>query len=236
MVEKILRLLIPRRLISAFRLIQIFHKKHGHIRRLGEFPINGMGKYQPWLTYPLIEFLSGLDFSEKTVFEFGAGSSTLYWAKRAKYVTSVEMDRKWYEQLLPIVPENVKLIHEPDGEKYPNIIFDSDNTYDVIVVDGAARYQSVCAALKKLSTKGMIILDNAEWYPNAADLLASLEFIEVRFSGFTPINAFTSTSTVFMSRSFSFPINYEARQPPIGGRGLPHPAFDDHPVECKTLV
>ena len=73
----------------------------------------------------------------------------------------------------------------------------------------------------------MIILDNAEWYPNTAMYLNSLDFIEIPFNGFSPINAFTSTSTAFISREFAVPKNNKARQAPIGGRLLPAPALDD---------
>lgn len=224
--DHVLRSILPRRVISAIRLLQIFQHKHGHTFQQSGFPIDGKGDFQPWLTYPMIEFLNGLDLSAKRVFEFGAGSSTLYWASRAEQVVSVEMNQVWYELLLPKIPSNVELIRESDGGKYAAIIKEMGK-FDVIVIDGAERYLSAYAAYQALVPGGMIILDNAEWYPNTAEYLNSLGLIEIPFNGFSPVNAFTSTSTAFITREFTITQNNEARQPPIGGRSLPVPALDD---------
>ena len=225
-IEDILRLFVPRRLVSAIRLLEVFQHGHGHVRQIDGFAVNGRGKHQPWLTYPLIEFLDRLDFSGKKVFEFGAGSSTLYWAEKAESVTSVEMDEKWYDSLKARLPANVRLIHEPDGGRYPRRIHEFGK-FDVIVIDGAERYMSAVAAREALLPGGFIILDNAEWYPNTSDYLSSSGLIEMPFCGFSPLNAFTSISTVFVTPEFSIPKNNEARKPPVGGRSLPSLALDD---------
>jgi hypothetical protein len=208
-------------------LLTIFQKKHGHTLRRHGFPVNGRGEYQPWLTYPMIEFLNGLDFASKRIFEFGAGASTLYWAKRAHEVVSVEFDRSWYQSLLSIVPSNVKLFYEPDGRRYAGKVGDGLGKFDVIVIDGAERYRSAEAARSAINPGGMIILDNAEWYPNTADLLSSEGFIEIRMSGFSPINAFASTSSLFLHRDFAFSLTGAARQPPVGGTSIPGGVLDD---------
>ncbi|WP_052382285.1 class I SAM-dependent methyltransferase [Paraburkholderia kururiensis] len=224
----LIRKVLPRRLLVTARLQKIFFGDHGHTRRIDGMPVDGAGDFQPWLTYPLIEYLSGFDFSGKDVFEFGAGASTMFWASRARAVVSVEFDRGWYETLKNRVPPNVTLLHESDGHLYaqmPKTLL--PRRFDVVVVDGAERYRSARSALEVVSPGGMIILDNAEWYPRTADMLSDAGLIEVRFSGFSPINAFTSTSSVFLSRDFSFPGTGKARLPPRGGRALPHGALDD---------
>lgn len=53
----------------------------------------------PWYTYPAIEFLKNLDFSNKIVLEYGSGNSSSFWAKRAKKVISIERDKKWFEMV-----------------------------------------------------------------------------------------------------------------------------------------
>ncbi len=169
--KNLLRKILLRRLISAARILLIMHREHGHVNRRNGFPVNGRGEYQPWLTYPLIEYLKGFDFSQKRIFEFGAGASTLFWASRAWRVESVELDRRWFNSLVKIVPSNVVLNHQSDEISYAQKIIEADGQFDVIVVDGAERYRSAEAALEKLIPGGMIILDNAEWYPNTAELL-----------------------------------------------------------------
>lgn len=163
--KNLLRKILPRRLISAARILLIMHREHGHVNRRNGFPVSGRGEYQPWLTYPLIEYLKGFDFSQKRIFEFGAGASTLFWASRARCVESVELDRRWFNSLVKIVPSNVVLNHQSDEISYAQKIIEADGQFDVIVVDGAERYRSAEAALEKLIPGGMIILDNAEWYP-----------------------------------------------------------------------
>lgn len=224
----LIRKFLPRRLLVTARLQKIFFGDHGHTRRIDGMPVDGAGNFQPWLTYPLIEYLNGFDFSEKDVFEFGSGASTMFWSARARTVVSVEFDSGWYETLKNRVPSNVTLLHEADGHRYsqtPNALL--PRRFDVVVVDGAERYRSARTAIDVVSPGGMIILDNAEWYPHTADMLADAGLIEVRFSGFSPINAFTSTSSVFLSRDFSFPRAAAARLPPRGGRALPQGALDD---------
>ncbi|MEH2468915.1 hypothetical protein V1281_001829 [Nitrobacteraceae bacterium AZCC 2161] len=222
---KILKTLIPRQVIAAGRLLQVFLSGYGHSRRVSRMPVDGHGHFIPWLTYPMIEFLNGLDFAQATVFEFGAGGSTLYWAKRAREVVSVELDAAWASRVAAMAPSNVRIIHEPNGHSYADVPISLARKFDVIVVDGAERYRSTQAAIGCLASGGMIILDNAEWYPHCAALLAASGLIEVPFSGFPPINAFPSTSSAFLSRDFSrvrLP-----RVPPVGGRALAGGALDD---------
>jgi hypothetical protein len=123
----------------------------------------------------------------------------------------------------------VTLIHQPNGHIYARTPSQLNRKFDVIVVDGAERFRSSQAAIAALAPGGMIILDNAEWYPNSADLLASSGLIEIAFSGFPPINAFCSTSSAFLSREFAFPRKArKARIIPVGGRQLKSLALDDN--------
>jgi hypothetical protein len=95
--------------------------------------------------------------------------------------------------------------------------------YDVIVIDGAEHFRCAESAFSALAPGGIVILDNAEWYPKATDLLRRADMIEISFSGFGPINAFTSTSNAFLQRDFRFPLVH--RKPPVGGRSMQ--ALDD---------
>src|SRR5947207_12916151 len=75
------------------------------------------GNYVPWFTYPAIEALKNWDLSDKRVFEYGSGYSTLFWAAGAKEVVSVEHDAAWYEKIVKLAPPNVRLILAPIEEK-----------------------------------------------------------------------------------------------------------------------
>lgn len=192
--------------------------------------------YLPWFTYPAIEALNNWDLSDKRVFEYGSGFSTLFWASRAKEVISVEHDRVWYEKIAGLAPKNVRLIlapidrdeANPDPSEetreqfnaYANAI---EGRFNVIVVDGYARsrvrYLCAQAALPHLDPNGMIILDNSDWLPASALLLRRAGLIEVDLSGPVPGNNHHQTTSFFFSREFNFK-PAATRQPklPIGGR------------------
>ena len=53
----------------------------------------------PFMSYSVIRWLASFLNSEKVVFEYGSGHSTLYFAKRAKFVFSVEHSPEWYNKI-----------------------------------------------------------------------------------------------------------------------------------------
>lgn len=191
--------------------------------------------YVPWFTYPAIEALKNWDLSDKRVFEYGAGYSTLFWASRAKEVVSVEHNRAWYEKIATLAPSNVRLILAPIDKKedyhpspeireqfktYAEAI---DGRFQIIVIDGYAksrvRYQCAQAALPHLDENGLIVLDNSDWLPATAMFLREANLIEVDFNGLVPGNDHTQTTSFFFTREFNFrPAG--PRQPimPVGGK------------------
>jgi hypothetical protein len=48
------------------------------------------------MTFAAIELLESVVRAESTVFEYGAGGSTVFLARRARHVVSVEHDRQWF--------------------------------------------------------------------------------------------------------------------------------------------
>lgn len=190
--------------------------------------------YVPWFSYPAIEALKNWDLSDKRVFEYGSGYSTLFWAARAKEVVSVDHNRGWHERIAKLAPPNAKLIlapiekdeSEPSPElreqfaKYAGAI---DGSFQVIVIDGYARsrvrYQCAQAALPHLDANGLVILDNSDWLPATSLFLRNAGLIEVDFSGAVPGSNSCQTTSFFLTRGFDFR-SANARQPlmPIGGK------------------
>lgn len=173
--------------------------------------IDKNGKPIPWYTYPAIEYLNGIDFSDKNIFEFGCGNSSLYWAEKAKHVVSVEHDREWYEKISKSKMDNQNIILCEDEEEYPSIIEQFDNKFDVIIIDGIARLKCVDTIAEHLNLKDgyMIILDNSDWYPKTAEALRQkYNLIQADYHGFGPINAYTWTTSVMFSRNIQLvPMN-----------------------------
>lgn len=203
----------------------------------GEY-LDQSDNYVPWFTFPAIEAIKNWDLSNKRVFEYGSGYSTLFWAARAKEVTSIEHHSGWHEKISKLAPSNARLILAPITQKadeyhptpetrnqfseYAGAIKDF-GIFDVIVVDGYAksrvRYQCAQACLPQLAANGLIILDNSDWLPATASYLRQAGLIEVDLSGVVPGNEYCQTTSFFFTREFDFqPVG--TRQPitPVGGK------------------
>ena len=194
---------------------------YGHVRSARDGKcVDTLGNPIPWYTYPAIEYLKQLDFSEKAVFEFGAGQSTLFWAARARRVVSVEDDRAWYETIVRSLPSNCQLFLETDLYRYVERLSTSSCGFDVIVVDGAARGKTrlrCCeAAVPHLNAGGMIVLDNADWLPQSTALLRCSGLIEIDMTGFVPLSGHTQTTSFFLRRDFAFAPHGRQPQPGPG--------------------
>ena len=125
----------------------------------------------PWYTYPSINFLKYRTYSDKTVLEFGGGQSTLWWAKRARSVVTLEGDREWYEKIKNKMPDNVDLHYVSMKDKDTNVLrvketlsSISHKRFHVVVIDGLYRYEMIDIACNVLTEDGIVICDNAEGY------------------------------------------------------------------------
>lgn len=63
----------------------------------GASPLNDQ---RPWITFAAIRFLRNNLRKDMRVYEYGAGGSTLFFAKRVKEVISVEHDPVWRDQVM----------------------------------------------------------------------------------------------------------------------------------------
>ena len=165
-------------------------------------PINALREPLPWYTYPAIEYVKQLDFSEREVFEYGSGNSTIFWSKLAKRVVSIENNREWYETVRKKVESNVEVKLIEDDSSYSQEIL-NHNCFDVIVIDGVHRLECAKTSIDKLKSGGMIILDNSDWHVKTAKLLRSNDLIQVDMTGLGPINSYTWTTSFFLRRDFN---------------------------------
>jgi hypothetical protein len=181
-------------------------------RRYGQFRsmkllecVDADGMPIPWYTYPAIEYLSHLDFSKLAIFEYGSGNSTLWWAKRALSVTSVENDENWYAKIQATMNHTLVDDRRPfcmlehDRGSYINSL---SKPHDVVVVDGRFRKECVEHLLSSnvASHVSMLIFDNSDWYPQAVQIMRDRPgWFEVDFHGFGPINRYTWTTSVFVN-------------------------------------
>lgn len=178
----------------------------------------------PWYTYPAIEYLSQFDYSAKKIFEFGCGFSSLFWARRAEKVISIEDNQTYFAKWESNFNEpNLDIRWRDEGEIYEQAIFEEEDLYDVIAVDGKRRVECSAAAVQKLAPGGMIILDDSDRintsqeYVKSVEILKAADLIQVDFYGFCPMNNYTKTTTLFLRRDFDFKPLYKVQ--PINGIG-----------------
>lgn len=170
-----------------------------------KLPQNSNGQPVPWFTYSFIHFLDNIDFSQKTIFEYGSGQSTLFWQNRVKTIHSVENNANWYDIIKNKLSSNVHLKLETDIKDYVESINHRNIFFDVIIIDGKARFNCATNSIKFLKEDGIIILDNSDWHPNCCQFLNDQGFTQIDFCGFGPVNDYTWCTSLFLRHSSELP-------------------------------
>jgi len=204
--------------ITALRVLKNLEINYGHFKSVYRWEsVDKQGEPVPWFSYPAIEYLKDIKLSGLSVFEYGSGNSTLFFSKHGANITSVESNVKWFNSISKKAKNykniNLKLQNNPD--KLVKTINENKRKYDIIVIDGESRTRLKCSyiAVNKLKTKGIIILDNADWFPNIAHYLRRKNLVQVNFTGLGPINPYTTTTAFFLTKGFN-PVLFHKRKHP----------------------
>ena len=131
----------------------------------------------PWLTRQANEMLASLILPTDVGLEFGSGRSTLWLARRARHLTSVEHDRTWHasvaRQLADQGISNVEYLFreqdlDEDKADRSGYVRVADTlpaeSLDFALVDGIYRVDCVNAVLDRLRPGGLLVLDDAQRY------------------------------------------------------------------------
>ncbi len=147
------------------------------------------GTPQPWLTYPALDFLKNRVAPTMSVFEYGTGNSTLWWAKRVKKLVSCEHDKEWYAAFKEKVTmgNTTYLLRrcKGDSEEYAREILQYKDLFDVLVIDGRDRVNCAKNCLTSLRPGGVVIWDNSDREEDQAgyDVLCEAGFRRLDFWG-----------------------------------------------------
>jgi hypothetical protein len=176
---------------------------------------SALGSGDPWITFGARRALEKLVTRESRVFEYGAGGSTLFFARRAGLVVSVEHDPEWLQRVRAAVEGhgNVEVIlaqPEPipsdalrvDVRRYTSsdprhkdqwfrnyartIDRFPDGFFDLIVVDGRARVGCLIHGLPKVRRGGWMLLDDSDRDIYAEARLAVASWPPYRYVGPKP--------------------------------------------------
>jgi hypothetical protein len=173
----------------------------------------------PWWTYDAIRAIDAwlVRRSGATrVFEYGSGASTLWLARRATEVHSVEHHRGFGEMMQdevaaldhvrlsivepvpstrPAVPSAKEAHHGLDFADYVAAMDAVDGEFDLVVVDGRAREACLMAARDRLAPGGIVVFDNSRRRRYRIAIAAS-GLDEVIYRGLTPTLPYPEQTSV----------------------------------------
>jgi len=146
----------------------------------------------PWFAYAAIDFLDDFLGPGMTVCEYGSGGSTLFFARRARRVFSIEDNGQWFNLVsdllrrksignvtLKLCPFNFK---DPAGFEHSEYLHAiPEERFDVIVVDGSEewrRVRPICfeKAQTRVKPGGIIVVDDSWRYPEIRQRHAAKRF------------------------------------------------------------
>jgi predicted O-methyltransferase YrrM len=145
----------------------------------------------PWWTYEAVDavdaFLAQRGGTAR-VFEFGSGASTVWLARRSGRVDAVEHDPDWAERVrqllttakdvtaevtvhvptvarvpVPALPSGSPSAQGLDFTEYVAVLDEvGGDAFDLVLVDGRAREESLRRALQRVREDGLVLLDDAQ--------------------------------------------------------------------------
>ncbi len=193
----------PKRLSA---LLSYGHK--GYLASIGWFTafdthqaVDETGQPLPWVTYSFIDFIKPRLSQSLSIFEYGSGNSTLFYAKRVKKVVSVEHDEAWYQRIVQEKASNAEMIFTAleKGGEYSQKAKLLGEKFDVIIVDGRDRVNCCKFSIDALTDHGVLVLDDSEreMYAEARAFLTEKGFKELPFTGISPGLFYNKTTSVF---------------------------------------
>jgi predicted O-methyltransferase YrrM len=153
------------RLGVDWALLQVARRRHA-------------GEDVPWVTEDALRLLETVLLPTDTGLEFGSGASTVWFARHAAQVRSVEASPEWFDAVQPKLDRahldnaRVTLASRDLGEDSPAHRDAYVNAYpelapgslDWVFVDGEYRDECAMRAIDLLKCGGLLILDNANSY------------------------------------------------------------------------
>lgn len=125
----------------------------------------------PLLTDGATNFLDGFIFNIKQrhernvrIFEFGAGNSTLYFLSRGCFVTSIEHDELWADnvrQVANIFGYDSQLEMRRLDRPYHGA-FNGETRQDLVLIDGRDRVRCLEQVISVCTDNTVLVLDNTE--------------------------------------------------------------------------
>lgn len=190
------------RLYSVVRLIfnsDSYVYKSGWIESLKRgYPSDKKGNPLPWMNFGVVHLLTERLNDKMSLFEFGCGYSTLFYAERVNHVISVEHQKKWADIMNTKLPANASVVLSSKGD-YADYINTLDEKFDLIIVDGIDRVNCLKNSIKNLGESGVLLLDDSsrKEYAEAIRFAHQKGFKSIAYRGLKPTGIGIDESMLF---------------------------------------
>lgn len=145
----------------------------------------------PWMDSKEIELIEKHLTPNTVMLEWGSGGSTIYFSKKVKKLISIEHTKKYFDIVSSFELPNVEIYYVPtnklpnpnelDSDVYKDYINKPNELgikFDVILIDGRARYECSKISLKLIKDDG-IVFSHDFWHKNRINRdIRMLEFYE----------------------------------------------------------
>ncbi|MGC9457935.1 MAG: hypothetical protein ACP5DC_10500 [Halothiobacillaceae bacterium] len=197
-----------RRLAWPIKLVKMVVRRNSYLHSTGwveslkrGYPCRAGGEAIPWMNYQVVDLLDQRLQPDLSLFEFGSGFSTRFYAQRVRQVRSVEYDQRWFDQVSRDVPANVTMLYRKKDVNghYCRSIRETGECYDVVIVDGRDRVNCVRQSLECLSDRGVLLLDDSERpdYEEAFEIARGMGFRVLDLKGLKPTKLKPARSSIF---------------------------------------
>jgi len=125
--------------------------------------VDARGEPMPWATYPFVAFIEPRLQKGWTIFEYGAGASTRFYAARVREVCAVEHDAEFARRLLAVLPANARVeVRARGSPEYFAAITTLAVAPEIVIIDGRDRVRCGEFARRHVARNGVIVFDDTE--------------------------------------------------------------------------
>ena len=163
----------------------------------------------PWLPYAAIEWIEQHIDKQTRVLEFGAGNSSIFFARRVHSVTSVEASAEWCSRVEEELREeglnNVRIITVLPTDVLAKIQDGSIPVaeHDFVLLDATPREVILEPIISRLGAKSFLAVDNWDRYHYAEFRQRGCPKPEIEFTDFAPYNFSVSSLAIFRDQGES---------------------------------
>lgn len=144
---------------------------------------------KPWLMPEVIDWLDSIVKPAWIVLETGCGGSTVFFAQRASRVITYEDNSEWARKVQHELRKQKLTVEWHVDSGYPQFGLDCLVPYDLALIDGRGRVQSVKDALPALKPGGWLLLDDSDRarYAEARGLMDAANSARIMFTSGTDV-------------------------------------------------